>query len=335
MINDVFSSVLSVAKVIYEQVQTARINSKQCSRLGGRVKIIVDSLEGLDKLPDNRHFELALEAFESLLKETSKFIGNFSQKHRVIRFLRASDYQEKFGDLNTRLQERMQDLGLGLNVQQVMNRDQDKVDQAEDLQYIKDHEEEILLVCQDLKADFSELKEQQEWIRDRMISMKNHLLGAGAQLPPPSPVVVHEASASAAASNVIPGLDSYDAGVACEGKGNFAEALVHYQRAIDTGDYFKACTRVGLFYLSGKGGLTQNKAEAAKYLEKGAAQNHIQALHTLGQMLEYGDGIPQDLSRAKDVYQRLMVNPSSTAEQKKFAQAKLIRVAEKIGSQNQ
>lgn len=64
-----------------------------------------------------------------------------------------------------------------------------------------------------------------------------------------------------------------------------------------------------------------------------SAHNHPQALHTLGQMLEYGDGIPQDLHRAQELYQRLFDNPLSTVDQQVFAKEKLERVTQKLDGQ--
>ncbi len=328
MITDVLKSVTGIAKVIYKQVETTRINSTQCQRLGGRIKVIVDSLNGLDKLPDNRHFELALTALQSLLMDTSRFIENFSDQGRIIRFLKARSHNESFSDFNGRLQQCIQDLGLGLNVQQVMNREQDQADEAADLEYIKSHEKDILAACQGLKDEFSLFRERQEWMVDRMLSMKNHLVGAGAAaaIPPPTPLEDHGALQPAAAQ-VTRELDEYNLGVACEQRNDFVGALAHYQKA---GSYFKANTRIGLFFLKGKAGLTQDKTKAARYLEQGAAGNHPQALHTFGQMLEYGDGIQKDLHRARRMYQCLLDNPSSTQEQKQFATGRLKRVAEKL-----
>jgi TPR repeat protein len=58
--------------------------------------------------------------------------------------------------------------------------------------------------------------------------------------------------------------------------------------------------------------------------------NHPQALYTLSQMLEYGDGIERDLYRAKELYRRLMDNPESNSEQREFAESKLLHIDEKI-----
>ena len=125
----------------------------------------------------------------------------------------------------------------------------------------------------------------------------------------------------------------YQLGVQCESQQDDEAAQSYYQRAIDKGGYAKAYTNLGLFHLTGKGRVALDKAQAARYFEKAAEQHHGRALINLGQMLEYGDGVAQDLPRAKQCYQALIEQAQVKKKKKTWAHHKLQRITEKMTAQ--
>lgn len=104
----------------------------------------------------------------------------------------------------------------------------------------------------------------------------------------------------------------YETGKNHERAGELTEALNDYRHAADKG-YAKALTAVGMFHLQGRGGLSQDKAEAHSYFQRGAEGGHSRAMHNLGEQLKSGDGVPRDQTRALFWFDRAaeLGNPGS------------------------
>lgn len=89
-------------------------------------------------------FIAALEDLANVLGEILVFVNQFADKGFLRKMVRAKSHAEKFSGFADSLNECSLQLNLGISVQQLSNRDEDKADQAQDFQDIKASQEEIL-----------------------------------------------------------------------------------------------------------------------------------------------------------------------------------------------
>ncbi len=139
---------VGVAKKIYEQVQLVKTNKEQFNRIYHRIEIVTKALQGLEQIADVRQFNEGLTALNELLNKIYDFAASFSQKKYLIRLLRAGNHKETFIDFNDQLESHMNVLNLGLNAQQIMNREQDKQDQEKDHQALLANQHKLILLQQ-------------------------------------------------------------------------------------------------------------------------------------------------------------------------------------------
>ncbi len=137
------SGVLQAAKFIYQTAQLVKSNQQRCQRLAGRIADITLTITELNKIPDNTHFEKTLHEFYALLKECQDFMNQFSapedgkMKRFVRHFIKAGDDSAQFEGLNKALEAKSHALNLGLNIQQLFNHEQDKIDATKDRAELK------------------------------------------------------------------------------------------------------------------------------------------------------------------------------------------------------
>ncbi len=107
------------------------------------------------------------------------------------------------------------------------------------------------------------------------------------------------------------GEQYYLQGQAEEKQKDFTTAFQSYQKAA-TKKYVKAKTNLANFYLQGvpAAGLQQDKPKAYALLVEAAKEGHERAIFNVANMLEYGDGIPQNVGEALTWYQKLAVHNS-------------------------
>jgi len=154
--------IYSLAKAIYTQVKMVNANQTQFHRLAERIKSIENSIKGLHKVPDSEQYKLALNAFKDCLNDCLTFVQQFTGEHWFKQVLMAGTYRDKFDKLNNRLKQSMIDLNLGLSVQQIMNRAEDKKDQEQDYQEICKKQDEIIRLNQEELQQIQKLTMQQE-----------------------------------------------------------------------------------------------------------------------------------------------------------------------------
>lgn len=84
---------------------------------------------------------------------------------------------------------------------------------------------------------------------------------------------------------------------------NEAQAVALYARAASLGNHV-ALYNLGSFYQSGRGGLMRDDKTAAEYYEQSIVMGSYidNPLLDLGDMLEKGQGVDQDLNRARALY---------------------------------
>lgn len=84
--------------------------------------------------------------------------------------------------------------------------------------------------------------------------------------------------------------------------GNYAEALICFQRAAKSGDAL-AQTYLGIMYRLGKG-VKKNPQISLNMFNKAIAQNYPLAMIQLGHVYHEGDGVSADLSKAFSLYKK-------------------------------
>ncbi len=207
------SAILQTAKFIYQTAKLAKANQLRCQRLAGRIADITLTITQLNKIPDNTHFEKTLNEFLTLLKECQDFINHFSapedgkMKRIVRRFLKAGDDSAHFEGFNKALENKSHALNLGLNIQQLFNHEEDKVDATKDraelkimLSSINQGQEQLL----DSQADIIAFQQQMfALMQDNQASETQHfsilqsdiaqlmMLVRQLHLPPPSQQDMH------------------------------------------------------------------------------------------------------------------------------------------------
>ena len=138
------SSIMSVAQAIYTQAALAKSNQEQVNRLVERIRLVLSSVSGLSKLPDTRQFMESLQALERCLREIEKFISAFSATKKIWQFFQAGQYKDGFDQYNRQLGELLPQLNVGLTAQELINREQDRLDQRADLAKFESQQAEIL-----------------------------------------------------------------------------------------------------------------------------------------------------------------------------------------------
>jgi serine/threonine protein kinase len=154
--------IYSITKVIHDQIQLVKANKAQCVRLYQRIDIITQALRGLDQIPDSAQFKQGLNNLQTCVEGCQTFIEQFTDKFWFKHILRAGAYQGRFNELNKQLKSAMNLLNLGLDAQQIINREQDKKDQQEDYQNILAKQEEIIQLNQKELSHIQKLEMQQQ-----------------------------------------------------------------------------------------------------------------------------------------------------------------------------
>ena len=146
-----------VASLIYNQVQLVKANQAQCRTLVKRIKIVESAVKGLEKSQDKKQYEQGLNELFEGLNRCLDFVKQFSNGSWWSRnILKAGTYQAQFQGINHALEKSMTQLNLGLAAQQIVNREQDKADQAADFAFIKENQALII------DLNYKELEEIQK-----------------------------------------------------------------------------------------------------------------------------------------------------------------------------
>ena len=189
------SNIYSVAKLIHSQVQLVKANQEQCKRLTERVAIIEESVRNLGNIQDKDHYQKGLNDLLAGLQNCLQFMTQLSAVGSFAAFFKAGNYNQQFANLNDELQKAIQQLNLGLVVQQVFNREKDKRDQQADIEFIKKNHKEIISEVQKGNAAVGELnlelKENHDIVLNQFASMKALLMGLNRPIEKP-PIDPHQ-----------------------------------------------------------------------------------------------------------------------------------------------
>ena len=146
-----------VARLIYDQVQLVKANQAQCRTLVKRIKIIETAVKGLEKVQDKKQYDQGLNELLEGLQQFLELIKQYSNASWWARnILKTGTYQAQFQGINQVLEKSVLQLNLGLAAQQIVNREQDKADQAADFAFIKENQALII------DLNYKELEEIQK-----------------------------------------------------------------------------------------------------------------------------------------------------------------------------
>jgi TPR repeat protein len=91
-----------------------------------------------------------------------------------------------------------------------------------------------------------------------------------------------------------------------------AQAVAWYEKAADHGDP-EAQWRLGMAYVLGRLGKTQDYGKARGYFEGAAASGYARAMTDLGSMFASGEGMPRDSAKAKTLYEQAVAGGDERA----------------------
>jgi hypothetical protein len=132
---------------IHQNASQVHANKTQCERLCERIDQLIEPLERLEHTSSlilREETRPILDKFLQCIDDCNEYIEKLKSSEQwyeeVYEYKKS---EEKFFELNERLSQLGQDLCLGINIQQLFNRQQDKQDQQEDLHDLKKKSDEI------------------------------------------------------------------------------------------------------------------------------------------------------------------------------------------------
>jgi len=234
-------NIYSVTKLIYDQVQLVKANQEQCKRLAERIGIIEQSVHNLDQITDKSQYEKGLNDLLAGLQNCLQFMKQLSAVGALSAFFKAGNYNQQFASLNEELKKSIQQLNLGLVVQQLFNREKDKLDQQADIDFIKKNHQEIISEIQKGNAGIGkldlELKENHDITMNQLASIKALLMELNCSVEKPPIDRHHNDFVSHRGSEYQRNLHSTP--TATEYQGNFNSALSDLNKLQLTSPAFK------------------------------------------------------------------------------------------------
>ncbi len=148
--------IASLGQAVYAHALLVKANQEQCKRLAGRIQIVVKSVQDLDVIDESQNFCTGLSKMRETLEACLIFVDQFKDKNWFKKVLRAGAYKDRFEELTQDVHDASQDLNLGLTAQQIINRDQDREDQKNDMNNLRANQAQIIDLVE------GGLKEQQK-----------------------------------------------------------------------------------------------------------------------------------------------------------------------------
>jgi serine/threonine protein kinase len=162
---------------IHTNISQVYANQSQCQRLSARIDQLIDPLERLEHAPSSLLRPETRPLLDSLLQclddcnhHIEKFISPTQWYQEVYEH---QDDHQKFEELNKRLSQLGHDLSLGLNIQQIFDRQHDQDDRRQDLQDLTQKLNEISQ--QMLQQQQNQYKLMDKMIDRRFQSIRYHL----------------------------------------------------------------------------------------------------------------------------------------------------------------
>ncbi|MHA7841442.1 MAG: protein kinase [Gammaproteobacteria bacterium] len=178
----ILGGVTALAGKVIEQASQAKANKAQCARLAERIDVIRTAIDGLEETrlkADPSRYARVLRQLKQTLLECQEVVTKLSGRGWVKRLVLAGVDKETFDNLYRQLAEQLADLQLGLNVQQLLNQEESRVDAEKDRQALKDNQGEMLAALKTLQKETGQhgLKQEEfeRVLRDYMKSVQAQL----------------------------------------------------------------------------------------------------------------------------------------------------------------
>lgn len=126
-------------------IKYVKMNRRQMQTLGERLSAVVDAIQRLPHLPSAQkiYVEPLLRLMDTMA-ECAKWVEDYRNKNYLMRFLNGGSHNIKFEGFHKVLAEHVQDLQLGLNVQEWMDTERYNREREQDFQELKTNQRAIL-----------------------------------------------------------------------------------------------------------------------------------------------------------------------------------------------
>lgn len=115
----VISSVVQKALSLYDHLQTAKRNTESFKELGDHVKDVAEVLKTLEEQGvDESVVKTGLEIFERAMKSADKLLQDYGRSNKLMYFLRAKGWKDRFANVDDQLVKAKQHLTLAIQVEQ-------------------------------------------------------------------------------------------------------------------------------------------------------------------------------------------------------------------------
>lgn len=180
---EILQSIFFIATTIHDQLDRVKALKKLCTRFKERVEIIVTALKGLKDIPETERFINALHCIEKQLQAGLKLMQRFSHAGKISKFFHAKKYAGDFDEIYTNLDQACSDLNLGLIAKQIIDREQDRQEQKEDMQALIARQDEIWQLHQEEQSKLEQVQaevkmlpaEVAEVVKAQYASFKFHM----------------------------------------------------------------------------------------------------------------------------------------------------------------
>lgn len=88
-----WSEITAVARLIYDQAKTARVNMKQTKRLVERIRLLIESVLRAQNIADNQAFIAQHQAFKETLDDALKLVNDLQSENWFYRFGKAGSWK--------------------------------------------------------------------------------------------------------------------------------------------------------------------------------------------------------------------------------------------------
>jgi tetratricopeptide (TPR) repeat protein len=144
----ILQDVIIIARAIKAQVDLAKNNKEKLRTLSRTIECVIVSLEGLETLPDNKHFVKSLTDFQTCIHDAQKCVIKITQMGKMTRFFYAQSNESDLNTCKAAIIDFIPLLNLGLNAQHLMDKEQDRRDALADRQAFIAQKEQALREAQ-------------------------------------------------------------------------------------------------------------------------------------------------------------------------------------------
>lgn len=169
----ILQDIVTIAQSIHSQVKLTEGNQNKLATLTKTMDVAISALEGMATLPNNQHFIKGLTEFQERMTKTYQLVDEIRRMNYAMRFIKAGSNQSRIDESRQSIVEIASLLGLGLSAQQLMDKEQDRQDEAADKHSLISKQEQFLRKAQNtsqmtpLELDFI--------VRKQVASFQHHL----------------------------------------------------------------------------------------------------------------------------------------------------------------